>query len=237
MYFPADANTALAVTRQMMASKKEINVMVAGKRPLPCWRTLKQAEEDLREGINIWDFASEDDPHMVFSAVGDYLTKETLAALNVIHKEIPKMRLRFVNITSLSALGMGHTGCQILRHDIDYYFTEDKPVLINFHGYPQTMKQILFDYGVSSNRFSIHGYEESGSTTTPFDMMVRNRVDRFSLAIEAFAAAEAQGLITVAKKNKLVKKYEEELSDHRAFIVEHGTDPTEITDWKWHSHS
>ena len=237
VYFPADANTALAVTRQMMASKKEINVMVAGKRPLPCWRTLKQAEEDLREGINIWDFASEDDPHMVFSAVGDYLTKETLAALNVIHKEIPKMRLRFVNITSLSALGMGHTGCQILRHDIDYYFTEDKPVLINFHGYPQTIKQILFDYGVSSNRFSIHGYEESGSTTTPFDMMVRNRVDRFSLAIEAFAAAEAQGLITVAKKNKLVKKYEEELSDHRAFIVEHGTDPTEITDWKWHSHS
>ena len=233
VYFPADANTALVVMRQMLASQKQINVMVAGKRPLPCWRTVKQAEEDLREGINIWDFASDDDPHMVFSGVGDYLTGETLAAVSVIKEEIPKMRLRFVNITSLSALGMGHTGCQVLRHDIDYYFTEDKPVLINFHGYPQTIKQIMFDYGVSSNRFSVHGYIESGSTTTPFDMMVRNKVDRYSLAIEAFVAAEAQGLITVSEKNELVKKYEEKLSSHRAFIVEHGTDPEEITNWKW----
>lgn len=233
VYFPADANTALVVMRQMLASQKEINVIVVGKRPLPCWRTLKQAEEDLREGVNIWEFASDDDPHMVFSGVGDYLTKETLAAISVIKQEIPKMRLRFVNITSLSALGMGHTGCEVLRHDIDYYFTEDKPVLINFHGYPQTIKQILFDYGVSKNRFSVHGYQESGSTTTPFDMMVRNQVDRFSLAIEAFAVAEAQGLITVAQKNELVKKYEEKLADHRAYIVERGIDPEEITNWKW----
>lgn len=233
VYFPADANTAIAVLRQMMASKKEINVMVVGKRPLPCWRTTKQAEEDLREGINIWDFASDDDPHMVFSAVGDYLTQETLAVIQVIKKEIPKMKLRFVNITSLSALGMGHTGCKILRHDIDYYFTSNKPVLINFHGYPQTIKQILFDYGVSAVRFDIHGYEESGSTTTPFDMMVRNKVDRFNLAIKAFSVAEEQGVITVAQKNKLVKKYEEKLSNHRVFITEHGNDLEEITNWKW----
>jgi xylulose-5-phosphate/fructose-6-phosphate phosphoketolase len=147
------------------------------------------------------------------------------------------MRLRFVNITSLSALGMGHTGCQVLRHDIDYYFTTDKPVLINFHGYPQTIKQILFDYEVSADRFSVHGYIESGSTTTPFDMMVRNKVDRYSLAIEAFVAAEEQGLITISQKNKLVKKYEEKLADHRAYIVEHGTDPEEITNWKWQARS
>ena len=233
VYFPADANTALVVMRQMLASQKQINVMVAGKRPLPCWRTVRQAEEDLREGINIWDFASDEDPHMVFSGVGDYLTGETLAAISVIKEEIPQMRLRFVNITSLSALGMGHTGCQILRHDIDYYFTKDKPVLINFHGYPQTIKQILFDYEVSADRFSVHGYIESGSTTTPFDMMVRNKVDRYSLAIEAFVAAEVQGLLTVSEKNELVKKYEEKLSDHRAYIVEHGTDPEHIINWKW----
>ncbi len=237
VYFPADANTALAVTRQMMASQKEINVMVAGKRPLPCWRTVKQAEEDLREGINIWDFASDNDPHMVFSAVGDYLTKETLAALTIIYKEVPQMRLRFVNVTSLSALGMGHSGCKILRHDIDYYYTKDKPVLINFHGYPQTMKQILFDYGVSSNRFSIHGYEESGSTTTPFDMMIRNKVDRYSLAIKAFIEAESQGLLSVKQKDELVKKYEEKISEHRAYIVEHGDDPEEIINWKWEQRS
>ena len=237
VYFPADANTALVVMRQMLASKKEINVLVCGKRPLPCWRTLKQAEEDLNEGINVWDFASDDEPHMVFSGVGDYVTKETLAAINIVHEEIPDMRIRFVNITSLSALGMGHTGCKVLRHDIDYYFTPDKPVLINFHGYPQTIKQILFDYGCSGERFSVHGYEESGSTTTPFDMMVRNRTDRYSLAMEAFAHAETEGLLTVAQKDALVKKYEALLSDHRNYIIEHGDDPKEITNWVWQPRS
>lgn len=237
VYFPADANTALVTMRQMLGSKKEINVLVCGKRPLPCWRSVRQAEEDVREGVNIWDFASQDDPHMVFSGVGDYVTEEALAAMNVVQTEIPKMRLRFVNITSLSALGMGAANNQVLRHDMDYYFTADKPVLINFHGYPQTIKQVLFDYGVSSERFKIHGYQESGSTTTPFDMMVRNKTDRYSLAMEAFVAAEAQGLITVAEKNELVKKYEEKLADHRAYIVEHGTDPAEIKGWVWQQHS
>jgi len=134
VYFPVDANSALVVMRQMLASKKEINVMVVGKRPLPCWRTVAQAEEDLREGINIWEFASDDDPHMVLSGVGDYLTEETLAAVSVIKQEIPEMRLRYVNITSLSALGMGHTGCKALNHEIEYYFTSNKTVLVNFHG-------------------------------------------------------------------------------------------------------
>ncbi|MCA9366272.1 phosphoketolase family protein, partial [Candidatus Kaiserbacteria bacterium] len=142
VYFPADANTALVVMDQMLASKQEINVMVCGKRPLPCWRTLEEAKEDLAEGVNIWKFASDEDPHMVFAAVGDYLTKETLAAINIVHSELPAMRLRFVNVTSLSALGIGHTTCRVLRHDFDYYFTKDKPVLINFHGYPQTIKQV-----------------------------------------------------------------------------------------------
>lgn len=237
VYFPADANTSLVAIRQMLASKKEINLLVCGKRPLPCWRTLAQAEQDLNDGISIWDFASDDDPHMVFAGVGDYITKETLAAINIVRDEIPKMRLRFVNISSLSALGMGHTGCRVLRHDIDYYFTPDKPVLINFHGYPQTIKQIIFDYGCSSERVSVHGYVESGSTTTAFDMMVRNKTDRYSLAMEAFKNAEEQGVITVAQKNTLIKKYEVLLANHRAYIIEHGDDPKEITNWVWQPRS
>lgn len=233
VYFPADANTALVVMEQMLKSKQEINVLVCGKRPLPCWRSLAEAREDLSEGVNIWEFASDEEPHIVFSAVGDYLTKETLAAINIIHAEIPNMHIRFVNITSLSALGMGHTGCRVLRHDMNYYFTDDKPVVMNFHGYPQTMKQVLFDYGCDAARFSVHGYEEEGSTTTPFDMMVRNKTDRFHLAMEAFRAAEAQGLIKKASLDTLMKKYENELVDHRAYIIKHGTDPDEIRNWVW----
>lgn len=237
VYFPADANSAIVVMEHMLASKKEINVLVCGKRPLPCWRTLEEARTDLREGVSIWEFASDDDPHFVFAAASDYLTKETLAAINIVHQEIPKMRLRFVNITSLSGLGLGHTGCQVLGYDIDYYFTEDKPVLINFHGYPQTIKQILFDYGCDAGRFRVHGYEEEGSTTTPFDMMVRNRTDRYHLAMEAFRAAEGQGLIKQATLESLLRKYEDKLAQHREYAVKHGDDPEEITNWIWRSRS
>ena len=236
VYFPADANTSLVVIKHMLESKREINVIACGKRPLPCWRTLEEAQEDLKEGVNIWKFASDDDPHFVFSAAGDYVTKEVMAAISIVKNEIPDMRLRFVNITSLSALGMGHSGCQILRHDLDYYFTTDKKVTINFHGYPQTLKQVLFDYGVDAERFTIHGYEESGSTTTPFDMMVRNRTDRYHLVMEAFAAAEEEGVIMVTEKDVLIKKYEDKLIAHREYIIEHGDDNKEISEWTWEQH-
>lgn len=237
VYFPADANTALVVMRRMLVSEREINVLVGEKRPLPVWRTVKDAEEDVRSGIAIWDFASDEDPHLVFAAAGDYMTKETLAAINIIHDVVPKLRVRFVNINSLSALGMGANGCRVLPHDLDYYFTNDKPVVINFHGYPQTVKQILFDYGVSAERFTIHGYEESGSTTTVFDMMVRNRVDRYHLAMDAIKAAEAEGIITAAKCQEVITMFEEKIAVHRSYVIEHGDDPEEIANWSWQSRS
>lgn len=233
VYFPADANTALVVMEQMLKSKKEMNAIVVGKRPMPCWRSKEEAREDLAEGVTIWDFASDEDPHVVFTAVGDYLTNETLAAMNLIKDEVPELRMRFVNITSLSTLGMGHSACRVLRHDSNHYFTDDKKVIVNFHGYPQTMKQVLFDYGCTASRFTIHGYEEQGSTTTPFDMQVRNHTDRFHLAIEAFEVAAAEGVIDEAKKDELVSTYKKKLDDHRAYIIEHGVDPEEITNWEW----
>ena len=233
VYFPADANTALVTFNRMMTSKNEINVLVCSKRPLPIWRTLEEAKQDVIDGISIWDFASDEDPHLVFSAAGDYPTLEALAAISLVRKHIPEMRLRFVNITSLSALGIGHSECRVLRHDFKHYFTEDKPVIVNFHGYPQTIKQILFDYSEHPKRFTIHGYEESGSTTTPFDMMVRNRVDRFHLAMEAFAFAADEGLITEPEAQKLIAEFQQQLADHRAHAIKYGEDVEEITNWVW----
>lgn len=233
VYFPPDANTALITMERALASKNEMNVIVMEKRPVPSWRTLAEARDDVEAGLAIWDFASDEDPHMVFCAVGDYLTKETLAAITIIRNEIPKMRMRFVNIASLSALGIGANGCRVLPHDINYYFTTDKKVIINFHGYPQTIKQIFFDYGCSSERFQVYGYVERGSTTTPFDMQIRNKTDRYHLALEAFTIAEAQGVITTKKRETLVKKYEKMLEEHRIFIMKTGNDPVEITNWTW----
>lgn len=237
VYFPADANTALVTMKRCFESKNEMNIIAVGKRPMPCWRTPEEAEKDIVEGLSIWDFASDEDPHMVFGAVGDYLTKETLAAVNILHAEVEKLKIRFVNISSLSALGMGHEGCRVLPHDIDHYFTKDKQVLINFHGYPQTIKQILFDYGCDAVRFDVRGYEEHGSTTTPFDMFVRNRTDRYHLAIRGFETAEAEGVITAKQREALVEKYEQKLTYHRAYIVEHGEDPEEVSDWVWTARS
>ncbi len=235
VYFPADANIALATFHKMMSSTREINVMVCEKRPLPIWRTLEEAEKDVRDGLSIWNFASDEDPHIVIASAGDYPTQEALAAVSIIRTKLPELRIRFVNITSLSALGMGNSECRVLAHDFAEYFTKDKPIIINFHGYPQTMKQVLFDYGCDSKRVSIHGYEEVGSTTTAFDMMVRNRVDRYHLAMEAFSFAEKTGVIDAKIAKRLTKSLQEKLDEHRAYIVENGDDPIDITNWVWHS--
>jgi xylulose-5-phosphate/fructose-6-phosphate phosphoketolase len=233
VYFPADANTALVTFNRMMASTKEINVLVGSKRPLPIWRTIEEATKDVEDGVSIWKFASDENPHVVFSAAGDYPTLEALAAISLVREYVPAMRVRFVNITSLSALGIGNSQCRVLRHDFKHYFTEDKPVILNFHGYPQTIKQVLFDYAQDPKRFIIHGYEETGSTTTPFDMMVRNRVDRYHLAMEAFAIAAEQNVITGTEAQALISQFQEKLANHRAYVIEHGEDLEDVTNWVW----
>jgi xylulose-5-phosphate/fructose-6-phosphate phosphoketolase len=238
VYFPADANLALAAFARMLGSEQEINVMVCEKRPLPIWRTATEATKDIEHGIAIWDFASDEDPHMVFASAGDYPTQETLAAVSIVRAEIPAFRMRYVNISALCGGGLGNSTHQVLRHEFADYFTEKKQVRINFHGYPQTIKQILFDYGCDANRFKVHGYEESGSTTTAFDMMVRNHVDRYHLAMEAFSIAEDERVITAQEAKRLRTLYEAKLHEHRQYIILHGDDPAEITNWTWrHAHS
>jgi len=233
VYFPADANMAIVTFKRMMASTREINALVCSKRPLPVWRTLEEAKKDVEDGISIWSFASDDSPHIVMSAAGDYPTLETLAAISLIRRHAPDLRIRFVNISSLAGPGIGSSHCRVLRHDFKYYFTEDKPVIINFHGYPQTIKQILFDYAQNPKRFTVHGYIEAGSTTTPFDMMVRNRVDRYHLAMDAFTKAEEQGLITTAEAHSLIAEFQDKIATHYEYVKEHGEDLAEVTNWTW----
>ncbi|HMO82712.1 MAG TPA: phosphoketolase family protein [Candidatus Paceibacterota bacterium] len=235
VYFPADANIALATFNKMLGSTREINVLVCEKRPLPIWRTIEEAKRDVEEGVSIWDFASDTNPDVVFASAGDYPTQEVLAAISIIRHELPKLRVRFVNITSLSALGIGNSNCRVLPHSFDEYFTADKPIIINFHGYPQTMKQVLFDYGCAASRVHVHGYSEMGSTTTAFDMMVRNRVDRYHLTIEAVALAMSAKVVPLKQAQKLIDSLQKRLQEHRDYIIQYGEDPEEITNWVWHS--
>lgn len=142
--------------------------------------------------------------------------------------------MRYVNINALSGGELVTRSTSSCDTNLEDYLPKINRGL-NFHGYPQTIEQVLFDYGGDATRFTVHGYEESGSTTTAFDMMVRNHVDRYHLAMEAFAIAEDARVITAQEAERLRDIYQEKLESHRAYIIEHGDDPLEITNWTWHS--
>lgn len=232
VYLPPDGNSTLAVLEKCLSSKNEINIIAAGKTLEPRWLTPELARKELERGMMIWDFASDSDPDIVLTGIGDYLTKECLAAIDIVKKEAPTIKTRFVNIMELSALGLGNAGCRVPQHDFADYFTKDKPVIFNFHGYPETLKQILFDAG-GDGRFSVHGYIENGSTTTPFDMQVRNGTSRYQLAKEVFVKMAGRGVIEKDSADKLIQKYDQKLADHCEYIKKHGVDPEEIENWQW----
>ena len=141
--------------------------------------------------------------------------------------------MRFVNIMELTALGIGRTGLADDGKYFEDYFTHNKPVIFNFHGYPQTLKQILFDEQDGSGRFSVHGYLENGSTTTPFDMHVRNGTSRYHLVQEIFEKMAVTGVLDKNKAADLDRKYAQKLEDHGTFIRKFGVDPEEIENWVW----
>ena len=231
VFFPPDGNSTLTVLKECLESRNSINVIVAGKTLEPRWLTPELAKKEFDAGLMTWDFASEDDPHIVFAGAGDYLTKESLAAINIVKKEAPEIRVRFVSILELSALGLGDGECHVPL-SFDGFFTPDKPVIFNFHGYPGALKQVLFDYG-KDERFKVHGYIENGSTTTPLDMQIRNGTSRWDLAIEAFQLMKERDFLDNKKAEALVKKYQEKLKEHREYIKIHGVDPEEIENWTW----
>lgn len=231
VYFPPDGNSTLAVLRHVLTSRNLINIIVAGKTQESRWLSPELAEQELKRGLMVWDFASEENPDIVFAGVGDYLTKEALAALSIVKREAPSVRVRFVNILELSTLGVGDSVC-LSPVDFDTYFTADKPVLFNFHGYPSTLRHMLFAYSCN-DRFSVHGYIENGSTTTPFDMQVRNETSRFHLAIEAFAVLSKRGVLDQALAKKLINTYQGKLSAHTEYIRANGVDTEEIEQWQF----
>ena len=184
-------------------------------------------------GLLTWDFASDPDPDIVLSGVGEYLTKEALAAIAIIKQEAPEIKVRFVNILEISAIGLGDQACRAPVYQFEDYFTADKPVIFNFHGYPDTLKQVLFNHQNIKDRFSVHGYTENGSTTTPFDLHLRNGTSRYNLAIEVFEKMRAAGVLDSLKAEKLINSYNEKITAHKAYIIKNGVDPDEVENWQW----
>lgn len=231
-YFPVDDNSMLAVLEETFASKNQMNLITANKTPEPRWLTYEQAKDSLKQGLSTWEFASDENPHIVLVGVGDYMTRESLAAIELIKQDAPEIRVRFVNILRLQAA----CSCEDTFHpqipDAEKYFTINKPVIVNFHGYPEAMQSILFKVK-NPQRFSVHGYEEWGGTTTAFDLLVRNKTDRYHLAIEVAEKMAKEGVITEEKKEALLEKYKNALKNHYDYITKNGAEPVEIEQWQW----
>jgi xylulose-5-phosphate/fructose-6-phosphate phosphoketolase len=231
-YFPVDDNSMLAILEEAFGSKNQMNLITANKTPEPRWLTYENAKKMLKQGLSTWDFASDENPHIVLVGVGDYMTRESLAAIELIKRDAPEIRIRFVNILRLQAA----CSCEDVFHpqipDAEKYFTIDKPVIVNFHGYPEAMQSILFKVK-NPNRFFVHGYNEWGGTTTAYDLLVRNKTDRYHLAMEVAETMKKEGVIAEQKKKTLIASYEKALKDHYDYITTVGAEPAEIENWQW----
>jgi xylulose-5-phosphate/fructose-6-phosphate phosphoketolase len=233
VYFPPDGNTTLAVLEHMLNTTRQINILVAGKTLEPRWLTPDLAKDQLKTGVMTWDFASDDNPDIIMAGIGDYTTKEVLAAISLAKQAWPDIRLRCVNICSLTSRGLGRNGVTLNHEAFEQHFTADKPVICNFHGYPETLKAILFNYTHHPERFDVRGYIESGSTTTPFDMHVRNRTSRYHLVIAIFEQLAALDRIQFEESRHIIATFQAKIDANTEYIKKYGIDVPEIDEWTW----
>lgn len=233
VYFPADVNSTLVALEKMMKSTRQINVMAAGKTPEPQWLNPELARKQIETGIMTWDFASDENPDVVLAGIGDYPTKEVMAAIDLAKHEWPDVRLRCINVSSLTAHGFGQGQKYINHTEFVNYFTDDKPVICNFHGYPETLKSTLFNYVNDASRFDVRGYIECGSTTTPFDMHVRNKTSRYHLVIAIFENMINTGRMSNEDIRRIITKYRQKIDTNTEYIKKFGVDMSEIDNWQW----
>jgi xylulose-5-phosphate/fructose-6-phosphate phosphoketolase len=234
VYFPPDGNSTLVVLERVLQTTKQINVICAGKTLEPRWLTPELARKQLQTGIMTWDFASDNDPDVVLAGIGDYPTKEVMAAIDLAKSEWPGLRLRCINVSSITAHGFGQGRHCIDNNEFDRQFTTDKPVICNFHGYPETLKAVLFNYVTDASRFDIRGYVECGSTTTPFDMHVRNKTSRYHLVMAIFEKLIGSGRISEDDAKAIIVKYAQKIDENTEYIKKAGVDLPEIDVWQWH---
>ncbi|VTU35960.1 Xylulose-5-phosphate phosphoketolase [Variovorax sp. PBS-H4] len=234
VYLPPDANTLLSVTDHCLRSRGYVNVIVAGKNPEFQWLDLETAMRHCSVGMGIWTWASNDEgqaPDVVMACAGDVPTLETLAAVDLLRRELPDLKIRVVNVVDLMSLQSPSEHPHGLADaEFDSIFTEDKPVIFAFHGYPQLIHRLAYRR-TNHDNFHVHGYQEEGTTTTPFDMTVLNRLDRFHLAADAIdrvpRVRDAAGHVKQHLRDRLLA--------HRAWITSHGEDMPEILNWRWAS--
>ncbi|WEK43240.1 MAG: phosphoketolase family protein [Candidatus Sphingomonas colombiensis] len=233
VYLPPDANCLLRVADHCLATYDRINVIVAGKQPQPQWLTAEQAETHCASGIGIWEWAGSDSdcnaPDVVMACAGDVPTLETLAAVKLLREHLPKIRIRVVNVVDLMTLQPHFEHPHGLTDAaFDALFTNDRPVIFAFHGYPHLVQRLIYSRSNHAH-FHVHGFIEEGTTTTPFDMVVRNQLDRFHLAMDVID--RVPDLCVSAAHAR--QSFRDRLVEHKHYICVHGEDMPDIEGWHW----
>jgi xylulose-5-phosphate/fructose-6-phosphate phosphoketolase len=232
VYLPPDANTLLSVTDHCLRSRNHVNVIVAGKQSAPQWLDMDAAVKHCTAGIGIWEWASNDrnsEPDVVMACCGDVPTLETLAAVSLMRRYLPDVKVRVVNVVDLMKLQPSAEHPNGLSDkDFDALFTTDKPVIFAFHGYPWLIHRLTYRRTNHKN-LHVRGYKEEGTTSTPFDMVVMNDLDRFHLVADVIDRIPLRGSRADYAKQALRDKRIE----HKQYIAEQGEDMPEIREWKW----
>jgi xylulose-5-phosphate/fructose-6-phosphate phosphoketolase len=232
VYFPPDTNCLLSVADHCLRSRNYVNVIVAGKQPQHDWLTMDEALDHCTRGLGIWSFASNDRdslPDVVMACCGDIPTLETLAAVQLLRQHLPELVIRVVNVVDLMRLEPDSQHPHGMPdREFDTLFTPDRPVIFAYHGYPTLIHRLTYKRTNHSN-FHVHGYREEGTTTTPFDMVMLNELDRFHLVIDVLDRVPDLGPRTATLRQEMIDAG----LDARRYGREHGEDPPEISQWRW----
>ncbi|SCL49733.1 xylulose-5-phosphate/fructose-6-phosphate phosphoketolase [Micromonospora citrea] len=232
VYLPPDANTLLSTMDHCLRSRHYINVVVAGKQPAPNWLSMDEAIQHCRRGIGIWDWASTDagsEPDVVLACAGDVPTLETLAAADLLHKHLPSLKVRVVNVVDLMRLQPPTEHPHGLSDkEFDTIFTRDKPVIFAYHGYPWLIHRLTYRR-TNHDNLHVRGYKEEGTTTTPFDMVMLNDLDRFHLVIDVIDRVPGLAARAAHLRQEMVDA-RQSCRDHTR---EHGEDDPRVAEWRW----
>ena len=236
VYLPPDANCLLSTIDHCLTSTDKINLVIGSKQPMPQWLPAEEAAAHCRVGASVWEWASTDggaNPDVVLACSGVYPTAEVIAAAGLLRRELPDLRIRVVNVTDLLILEPDSYHPHGLSPGrFDDLFTPDRPVVVNFHGYPSAVTQLLWERP-RHERFVINGYREEGTTTTPFALLAMNGVDRYHVLMQAVRAAAPGNPAVAAKADGVIRRAERKLADHEVYVREHGEDPEELAAWTW----
>ena len=236
IYFPPDANCLLSVVDHCLKSKDYVNVIIADKQNHLQYLTMDEAIKHCTKGIGIWDWASNDDcgtqadePDVIMACCGDIPTMESLAATEILRREFPELKVRFINVVDLYKLQTeGEHPHGLSNKEFDTLFTADKPVIFNFHGYPWLIHKLAYRC-TNQGRIHVRGYKEQGNINTPLQLAIINQIDRFNLVIDVIDRVPSLG----SRAAHVRERMKEQIIDNLAYAKEHGMDKPEISHWKW----